>query len=292
MTILVTGVRGQVGCELFNRGRLKGQEMAGVDIEDVDIADAASVARIIGRMDLEMVVNAAAYTAVDAAETASETAFGVNRDGAAHLSEICAAKKIPLIHISTDYVYDGIKKNAYLESDPVSPLGVYARSKAQGDAAVADCLKTHIILRTAWVYSLHGNNFVKTMLRLFRERPSVAVVDDQYGSPTNASDIADAILHIIGRIQRNRGADWGIYHYTGQGKTSWYGFAKKILDVAAPFDDFSLKELRPIPSAAYPTPVKRPANSVLDCTKIQEAFGIVTVPWEESLRAMLYRMYK
>ena len=292
MTILVTGAKGQVGRELVDRGRRCGLKIAAVDIDEVDIAAAADVARTIGRMDLEMVVNAAAYTAVDAAEAEPEKAFAVNRDGAANLSDICSVKQIPLIHISTDYVYDGTKNDPYLESDLMSPQGVYAESKAQGDAAVAERLKAHIILRTAWVYSVHGHNFVKTMLRLFREQPTVSVVDDQYGSPTYASDIADAILHVIGRIQKQKGADWGIYHYTGQGTTSWYGFAKKVYALATPLDAFLLKELKPIDSAAYPTPVRRPANSVLDCSKIKAAFGITTVPWEESLHRMLHRLYQ
>jgi len=292
MTILVTGAKGQVGRELINKGMLSGRDMVGIDLQEVDITDAVAVKRFLDPMDLEIVVNAAAFTAVDAAETEVEAAFGVNRDGAAHLAGICAEKKIPLIHISTDYVYDGTKKGAYLESDPVSPQGVYARSKAQGDAAVADMLTEHIILRTAWVYSVHGHNFVKTMLGLFREKPSVAVVDDQYGSPTNASDIADAILRIVDHIQKNKETEWGVYHYTGQGKTNWYGFAEKVYELAAPLDTFSLKELKPIPSSSYPTPAKRPANSVLDCTKIQEMFGIVPAPWEESLRGMLDEIYE
>ena len=292
MTILVTGAKGQVGRELINKGMLSGWKMVGIDLQEVDITDAAAVSKYLGPMDLEIVVNAAAFTAVDAAETEVEAAFAVNRDGAANLADICAEKKIPLIHISTDYVYDGMKKGAYLESDMVSPQGVYARSKAQGDAAVVDRLKAHIILRTAWVYSVHGHNFVKTMLRLFREKESVSVVEDQYGSPTNASDIAEAILHIIGHIQRNKETQWGVYHYTGQGKTNWYGFAKKVYELAAPLDTFSLKELKPIPSSAYPTPARRPANSVLDCTKIQEMFGITPAPWEESLRCMIHKNYE
>jgi dTDP-4-dehydrorhamnose reductase len=292
MTILVTGAKGQVGRELINKGMLSGRKMVGIDLQEVDITDAIAVNRFLGSMDLEIVVNAAAFTAVDAAETEIEAAFAVNRDGAANLADICAEKKIPLIHISTDYVYDGMKKGAYLESDEVSPQGVYARSKAQGDAAVADKLIEHIILRTAWVYSVHGNNFVKTMLRLFRDKPSVSVVDDQYGSPTHASDIADAILCIVDHIQRNKETEWGVYHYTGQGKTNWYGFAKKVYELATPLEPFSLKELKPIPSSAYPTPARRPANSVLDCTKIQEMFGITPAPWEESLRCMLDRLYE
>jgi len=292
MTILVTGAKGQVGRELINKGMLSGWKMVGIDLQEVDITDAAAVSKYLGPMDLEIVVNAAAFTAVDAAETEVEAAFAVNRDGAANLADICAEKKIPLIHISTDYVYDGMKKGAYLESDMVSPQGVYARSKAQGDAAVVDRLKAHIILRTAWVYSVHGHNFVKTMLRLFREKESVSVVEDQYGSPTNASDIAEAILHIIGHIQRNKETQWGVYHYTGQGKTNWYGFAKKVYELATPLDTFSLRELKPIPSSAYPTPARRPANSVLDCTKIQEMFGITSAPWEESLRGMLSSLYE
>ena len=292
MTILVTGANGQVGRELLTTGRQANLAMHGIDIEDVDFTDAVALRRTVGGLDLEGIVNAAAYTAVDAAESDSARALAANVDGPANLAEMCAQHQIPLIHISSDYVYDGLKKGAYMETDPVSPQGVYAQSKARGDAIVAERLEdTHIIIRTAWVYSVHGHNFVKTMLRLFRARPSVSVVNDQYGCPTHAADIADAIVQIILWIQKNQKIPAGIYHYCGRGSTSWYGLAQKILSLAAPRDNFAVTELQPIPTSAYPTPAKRPANSVLDCSKIKQTFGIAPVSWEDGLKQMLQRYY-
>ncbi len=291
MTILVTGANGQVGRELISCGRQAKLCMHGIDIEDVDFTNAAALQRSIMNLDLDVVVNAAAYTAVDAAETDSASAFAANVDGPVNLAEICAERQIPLIHISTDYVYDGLKKEAYVESDPVSPQGVYAESKAMGDVAIAKRLDAHIIIRTAWVYSIHGHNFVKTLLRLFREKYSVSVVVDQFGCPTHAADIADAILQVILWLKKNQTIPSGVYHYCGQGHTSWYGFAQKVLALAAPMDQFVVSELQPIPTSAYQTPVKRPANSILDCTKIKQTFGIEPIPWEDGLKHMLKRLY-
>ena len=292
MTVLVTGANGQVGRELISCGQKAKLPMHGIDIEDVDFTDAVALSRTVRDLDLEGVVNAAAYTAVDAAESDPASAFAANLDGPVNLAEICSQRQIPLVHISTDYVYDGLKKGAYIESDPVAPQGVYAHSKARGDAAVAARLDDHIIIRTAWVYSIHGQNFVKTMLRLFREKQSVSVVDDQFGCPTHAADIADAVVQIILWIKKTQKIPSGIYHYCGQGSTTWYGLAQKVLALAAPRDQFKVRELQPIPTSAYPTPAKRPANSILDCTKIIQTFGVEPVPWEDSLRQMLERYYR
>ena len=291
MTILICGSNGQVGRELISFGRQANLQMHGIDIEDVDFTDASALKDRVGNMDLTAVVNAAAYTAVDQAEKDRDNAFAANVDGPKNLADVCADRQIPLIHISTDYVYDGLKEGAYVEDDPVSPQGVYARSKALGDAAVAERLEAHIIIRTAWVYSIHGHNFVKTMLGLFREKRAVTVVDDQYGCPTHAADIAHAIIQIILWIKTNQITPAGIYHYCGQGSTSWFGFARKVLKLAAPKEQFVVSELQPIPTSAYPTPAKRPMNSVLDCSKIKKTFGIEPVPWEDGLRQMLQRYY-
>jgi len=291
MTILVTGANGQVGRELIFSGQQAKLRLHGVDIEDVDFTDASALNRSVENLELDGVVNAAAYTAVDAAEANPASAFAANVDGPTNLAEICAQRQIPLIHISTDYVYDGLKKGAYVEDDPVAPQGVYAQSKALGDAAVTERLNHHVIIRTAWVYSIHGYNFVKTMLRLFREKSSVSVVDDQLGCPTHAADIAEAIVQILVWIKNNQEIPSGIYHYCSQGSTSWYGFAQKVLALAGPLDHFVVTDLKPIPTSAYPTPAKRPANSVLDCTKIKQTFGIEPIPWEDGLKQMLRRYY-
>ncbi len=291
MTFLVTGANGQVGRELVSCGLKADLPMLGIDIEDVDIADAAALNRTVSNLDLQGVLNAAAYTDVDAAESDRANAFAANVNGPANLAEICAQRQIPLIHISTDYVYDGLKKSAYRESDPVSPQGVYAQSKARGDAAVAERLDRHIIIRTAWVYSIHGKNFVKTMLNLFREKRSVSIVNDQQGCPTHAADIADAIIQILLWIKVNQKVPSGIYHYCGRGHTSWYGFARKVLALAAPMEEFMVDKLQPIPSSVYPATAKRPVNSILDCAKIKQTFGIEPVPWENGLKQMLERYY-
>jgi dTDP-4-dehydrorhamnose reductase len=291
MKLLVTGSKGQVGWELQNRAASRGMAVVGVDIEDIDIADKQSVEKVVGTANADLVVNAAAYTAVDAAEGNAELAFKVNRDGPANLALACRAAKMPLIHISTDYVYGGDRKGAYLEDDPVAPLGIYAQSKAGGDQAVSGILAEHIILRTAWVYGVHGHNFVKTMLRLGKEREQLSVVADQAGCPTDAADLADAILDIVRQVQQGRGSPWGIYHFCGGGQTTWYGFAREIFKLAGQYDSFIVKSVAPVGTSAYPTPVRRPANSVLDCSKIARAFDIVPRPWEKSLADMLRRLY-
>ena len=212
--------------------------LAALDRRGLDITDRAAVFAAVPGCDL--VVNAAAYTAVDRAESDAETAFAVNATAPHHIATACREAGIPLIHISTDYVYDGTKPGAYVEEDPVNPLGVYGRSKAAGDAAVAATLAEHVILRTAWVYSAHGGNFVKTMLRLSAERPSLRVVAD-HGLPTAAADIAAAIVAIAARIAAGDGR-WGVFHFTGAGETNWHGFAEAI--VALPEGPFRSRRSR------------------------------------------------
>jgi dTDP-4-dehydrorhamnose reductase len=291
MHVLVTGSNGQVGRELMDRGPRYGMLLDGVDIEDLDISDPAAVLGKIRDMNPSMVVNAAAYTAVDRAETDADTAYAVNRDGPRNLAKACAENGIPLIHISTDYVYSGTKKGAYFEDDPMAPAGVYAKSKAAGDREVAARSKKYIILRTAWLYSVYGRNFVKTMLKLGHEKEILRVVDDQYGCPTDAADLAETILLIIHQIKENSRVPWGTYHYCGKGRTSWYGFAKKIFEISKNYDSFNLKTIQAVPTREYPTPAVRPANSVLDCSKIENTFGLSLLPWEESLSRMLKRLY-
>ena len=291
MNILVTGSKGQVGWELLNRGVGTGAIVTGVDIEEIDIADKRAVVKLVGDLSPDLVVNAAAYTAVDAAEENTELAFQVNRDGPANLAAACLAGKIPLIHISTDYVYGGDQEGAYVEDDPTAPLGAYAQSKAEGDQAVSGILAEHIILRTAWVYGVHGHNFVKTMLRLGRDREQLSVVDDQKGCPTDAADLAGAILAIAQQIHKMQKAPWGVYHFCGKGQTTWHGFAKEIFRLARQYETFKVEFVEPVPTSAYPTPARRPANSVLDCSKINRAFNIVPRAWEQSLADMLARYY-
>ena len=290
MKVLITGVNGQVGWELDRRGAQHGFKVLGLDHADLDITNSNSVDEAIQRAGISLVVNAAAYTNVDRAESEPELAFAVNRDGPAHLASSCAEAEIPLIHISTDYVFDGTRKGPYFETDPISPLGVYGRSKAAGEAEVEKRVKEHIILRTAWVYGVHGNNFVKTMIRLGNEREILRVVDDQYGCPTYAADIADAIFAIASYILKGRQIAWGTYHYCGKGATSWHSFAEKIVELTREYGPLAVKGVKPISTEEYPTPVKRPANSVLDCSLIGKHFAIQPKAWGESLKDMIHRL--
>jgi dTDP-4-dehydrorhamnose reductase len=229
----------------------------------------------------DVIVNAAAYTAVDKAETEPELAFAINRDGAACMAEAAAHLNVPIIHVSTDYVFSGAKPEPYVETDATGPLGVYGHSKLAGEIAVRIASPRHAILRTSWVYSPYGSNFVKTMVRLAKERETLNVVSDQVGCPTSAADLATAILAVSKHMVNARDVS-GTFHAAGTGDTSWAGFAAKIFE-------FLSQESQPIPSVNpiltkdYPTPAKRPANSRLNCTKLNEVFGVKFPAWETSL---------
>jgi dTDP-4-dehydrorhamnose reductase len=291
MRILLTGANGQVGWELSNRGGQQGFEILALDRSDLDITDSVSVSKEVSRSGVSLVINAAGYTAVDEAESEPELAFAANRDGPAYLASACGKVGIPLVHLSTDFVFDGGKQGSYLVTDPVSPLGVYGKSKAAGEAAVREHLPEHVILRTSWVYGVHGHNFVKTMLRLGREREVVQVVTDQYGCPTYAADLAETILRIAARFLEGGQVHWGTYHYCGKGVTTWNGFAEAIFALANQYTSLKVKRIEPISTAEYPTPAKRPANSVLDCSLVEKEFGIRSRPWSESLARMIKEMF-
>jgi dTDP-4-dehydrorhamnose reductase len=289
--VLIFGANGQLGGELKENAHAFGFEATGLDIETLDITDRARVERTVSDNRPAMVINAAAYTAVDQAESDAARAFAVNRDGAAHLAVACARAKIPLIHVSTDFVFDGQKGRPYVETDAVDPLSVYGLSKSEGEAGIRSILEEHIIVRTAWLYSRWGKNFVKTMLQLGREREILRVVDDQWGCPTHALDLARAILAIAVRI-RDKHVSWGTYHYCGGGETSWHGFAIKIFELARHREAFRVKEVQPIKASEYPSPARRPTYSVLDCSLIKRVFGITSPPWTESLARMMDGLYE
>jgi dTDP-4-dehydrorhamnose reductase len=287
MRILLTGANGQVGRELSNRGGQRGFEVLALNRSDLDITDPISVSREVNRSGVSLVVNAAGYSAVDEAESEPELAFAVNCDGPAYLASACEKVGIPLVHISTDYVFDGQKQGAYFETDPVSPLSVYGKSKAAGEVEVRKRMREYLILRTGWVYGVYGHNFVKTMLRLGREKEVVQVVDDQYGCPTYAADLAETILRIAAQLQEGRQIIWGTYHYCGKGVTSWHGFAEAIFNLARKYVQLKVKQTEAVTTAEYPTAAKRPANSVLDCSLFRNHFGFAPKPWNESLARML-----
>lgn len=291
MKIAVIGSNGQLGWELVGRGQRKGFKVLAVDYPEIDITDPASIKARIPPKGTACVINAAAYTAVDKAESEPEAAFAVNRDGPAYLARHCRTLALPLVHISTDYVFDGNKTEAYTEQDPVTPIGVYSGSKAAGETAVRENLTEHIILRTAWLYGVHGQNFVKTILALGRERPVVRVVADQYGCPTYAADLADAILTVVAKIIKEKSISWGTYHCCCGGITTWHGFAEAIKDLSSRYETLALKELIPIKTTEYPLPAKRPPNSVLDCRKIEKNFNIKLRPWKKSLEQMISDLY-
>lgn len=288
MKILVTGGGGQVGSELNKIGLAQGFKICAPTHAEMDISNRMEVSRWVDEHQPEMVINAAAYTKVDLAETEIETANQINRDGVRVLADVCKLTDVPLLHLSTDYVFDGTKAGAYEETDKTCPTSVYGRSKLEGENAVRESLDQHIIIRTAWVFAATGQNFVRTMLRLGRDRDELSVVDDQWGAPTWAGDIARTCLDISRQVQSGGDQCWGIYHYTGQPSINWHGFAKAIFDEAL---ELGLLEkapmLRSISSDAYKTPVKRPENSVLNCSKIKRVFGIGQADWRIGLRQVL-----
>lgn len=292
MRLAIIGAKGQVGWELSRRAPMFGHEVLAWDVAELDITDAAAVDRALATSGANAVINAAAYTAVDRAEQEPESAFAVNRDGPAHLAVACARLGIPLLHISTDYVFDGTKTGPYTEDDPAAPLGVYGQSKWEGDEAVRRLLPRHLILRVSWVFGVEGHNFVKTILRLAREREELRVVADQRGCPTYAGDIADVLLELAGRIgQIDADNAWGVYHYCGEPPTTWHGFASAIVERARLDEKLKVRTVTPITTADYPTPAARPANSVLDCARLTARFGIHPASWREGLATLLFALH-
>jgi dTDP-4-dehydrorhamnose reductase len=277
MKIAVFGANGQLGHAVARVGKRRGVSVTGFDRASADITDIGAVTAALDHARADAVINAAAYTAVDKAESDAASAEAVNANGAGHVAAAAAAIGVPLIHISTDYVFDGAKTGAYVEDDPVAPLGVYGRTKAEGEAAVRAANADAAIVRTAWVYGLDGANFVKTMLRLGGEREVLRIVDDQRGSPTFADDLAEALITIAGRPLG------GTYHLAGRGQATWFEFARAIFAHAGG----RTPRLESITTAEYPTPARRPANSVLDCAKAKRTFAVELPPWDDGLSRML-----
>ncbi len=278
--ILVTGGGGQVATELAARGT---DRITRVGRPEFDFDQPDTILATFDRVQPSLVINAAAWTAVDAAEKEADAAYRANRDGPATLARLCARDGVPLIHISTDYVFDGAKPEPYSEADPTGPTGVYGASKLAGEQAVLDSGARAAILRTAWVYNATGKNFVRTMLNVAQKTNTLRVVSDQHGNPTHAADLADVLLSVADRMS----AGWddgygGVFHAAGTGGTTWHAFALAIFAQAA-------KHGRPEPTvnaittAEYPTPAKRPANSRLDCSKLARVFGVQLPDWQPSL---------
>jgi dTDP-4-dehydrorhamnose reductase len=280
--ILVTGGTGQLASALAARG---GDRVQRVGRPEFDFSRPETIETTFAAAAPALVVNAAAYTAVDAAETDSAAAFCANRDGPAVLARLCAATGIPLIHVSTDYVYDGEKPTPYVETDAVGPRSVYGASKLAGETAVLASGARAIILRTAWVYAATGRNFVRTMLNLAQTRDELRVVGDQHGCPTAAADLASAVLTIASRIENDGWDDSrsGVFHAAGTGETTWHGLAKAVFAAAARHGAKTPGSVAKITTAEYPTPARRPANSRLDCTRLANVFGFHFPEWHDSV---------
>jgi dTDP-4-dehydrorhamnose reductase len=279
--ILTFGGDGQLGSELARASSVQALALVALPHADADITDAQAVRAALARYKPAVVVNAAGYTKVDLAETETEAARSGNEIGPAVLAAACASAGIPLIHLSTDYVFDGTKAGPYVEIDPVAPIGIYGRTKAAGETAVRQAAPRHVIIRTSWVYGEFGDNFLKTMLRLAATHDELRVVADQRGCPTSATDLACAILAIAPRLAA--GTDvWGTYHFAGNGVATWHVFASRIVVAQAPLTGRSPR-VTPITTAEFPTPARRPANSEFDCSKFAQVFGIRARPWGEEV---------
>ncbi|CCW20221.1 dTDP-4-dehydrorhamnose reductase [Sphingobium indicum BiD32] len=290
MKIAVTGTAGQVVTSLIERGTVAGHDVIAIGRPDLDLADPASVVRALEAAAPDVIVSAAAYTAVDKAETESDLAHAVNGAGAGAVARAARLLDVPLIHISTDYVFDGTLERPYVESDPTGPTGVYGASKLAGERAVLDTHDNSTILRVAWVYSPFGGNFVKTMLRLAGDRDEVSVVADQVGNPTSALAIADGILQVANNMVSDGSSSLrGVFHMTAQGEGSWADFAQSIFAASAARGGPSAS-VRSIGTADYPTPATRPANSRLDCTLIARVHGVRLPDWRTSLDVVMDRL--
>ncbi len=282
MNILVTGSNGQLGQEIKKLSSGLGHKFYFTDVEELDITNVDQVRSYIGQSRIDFIVNCAAYTAVDKAESEVQKAALINKIGPANLANVSKELDVTLLHISTDFVFDGSKKTPYIETDETNPISVYGRTKLDGENEIIKNASTFAIIRTSWLYSEYGYNFVKTITRLAKERPEIKIVSDQIGSPTYAGDLAKVIIEIIPKMEKGTKE---IFHYSNEGAASWYDFAVKIVELN------NLKcKVHPIPSAEYPTPAKRPAYSVMDKTKIKKYFGLSIPAWQDSLVSCINNM--
>ncbi|MBZ9814138.1 dTDP-4-dehydrorhamnose reductase [Mesorhizobium sp. CA7] len=291
MRLAVTGREGQVAASLVESARGRDDiEVIAVGRPALDLARPDTVFAALEAVRPDIVVSAAAYTAVDQAEDDKDLAFAVNATGAGKVAQAAARLGVPIIHLSTDYVFDGAKDGAYVETDPTAPLGVYGASKLAGEEAVAAANPRHLILRTAWAYSPFGRNFVKTMLRLATERDEIAVVADQWGNPTSAFDIAEAILLAAASLcDDGNFSGFGVYHLVGTGDVNWSGFARHILDSSREFGG-PYAQIRDIAMADYPAKARRPVNSRLSTAKFASAFGWTAPQWRRSTVEIVSRL--
>jgi dTDP-4-dehydrorhamnose reductase len=289
--VLVTGANGQIARSLVECGEARGDSVIALGRAQLDLAAPESLDPAVQAARPDVIVNAAAYTAVDTAEQEPMAATLVNAIGAGQLASCARKFGLPIVHLSTDYVFDGRQSRPYTEQDAVAPLGAYGRSKAAGERAVAAATSDHAIIRTAWVYSSFGRNFVDTMLRLARTRSPIRVVADQHGAPSYAIDVAEGILTVAQNLieRRSEPARRGVFHMTATGATTWADFATLIFDLAAQRGGPSA-EVEPVTTSEYAAAAPRPANSCLDCSKLARIHGVVLPPWQTSLAACIARL--
>jgi len=283
---IILGGQGQVGRALARQAAAQGISALSPNREDLDLHNPAPLRELITQQRPDVIINAAAYTAVDRAEDEAEEAFAINTAAPGEIAELCQQLSVPLIHFSTDCVFDGEKDTPYAESDHVNPVSVYGRSKEAGEAAIRRVLPQHIILRTSWVFSVDGSNFVHAMLRLANGRDHLRIVDDQIGGPTSATYLAGAVDQITQQIG-GESAPWGTYHIAGADPVSRYSFAKEIFNIWTQLTGMMAPSLEAISTDAFPTPAARPKNSVLDCRKIQATFGVAPCDWRRDLKRVL-----
>jgi dTDP-4-dehydrorhamnose reductase len=282
--ILLFGAGGQLGQELKRASSTSSVPLAALSRAEADITDGRAVTNAIKRYDPLVVVNAASYTKVDLAESESEAARQANEVGPTILSAACARAGVPLIHLSTDYVFDGHKPTGYLEGDPIRPINTYGRTKAAGEKAVRESTPLHVIIRTSWVYGEFGKNFLKTVLNLAATRDELRIVADQRGCPTSTPDLAQAILRIVPQVLSSK--IWGTYHFTGSGVTTWHQFACRIVSAQTPLTGRAPR-VTAISTAEFPTPARRPANSELDTRLFERVFGFRGRPWADETDAIV-----
>ena len=283
---MLTGAKGQVGHEIVDLAVKHNLELYSFTRGQLNITEFGRLKQVISTIKPNYIINAAAYTAVDKAEKESELAFAVNALGVEYLAKISKEYNIPLLHISTDYIFDGQKKMPYAEEDKINPLSIYGQSKLSGENLLREIWYKHIILRVSWIFGTYGNNFVKTIMRLANERTELRVIADQKGAPTYAGDIAQTLLKIV-KCLNNGQVDWGTYHYTGTPTLSWYEFAQRIIDEAKQLHKLMLKKLIPISALEYPSVAYRPSNSELACDKIGRIFDIKPNNWSDGLKKVV-----
>ncbi len=291
-SILVTGKNGQVGYELQRSLAALGEVIA-VDVEDCDLTDTAAIVSLVEKVKPNLIVNPAAYTAVDKAETETEVAFAINATAPKVLAAQANLLHIPIIHYSTDYVFDGSKEGWYVEEDEARPQSIYGKTKWQGEKNVRAMCAQHVILRTSWVFGAHGGNFLKTILRIAQEKDSLSIIADQFGAPTSARLLADSTAVIAQVLLNGEKGKFGTYHLVGAGETTWHGYARKVVETANALGvstKVSPEAISPIPTEAYPLPAPRPQNSRLSTAKIQKVFNLDIPDWEVEVEAVLKKL--